>query len=92
MRKDVIIPALGWIAAGIISIIVWAIKTSSEICYCSNIPANTPISQVRHMCSCTGSANLLYIGVFVIILGFVLIVVSNKLGKIIDMKYAKKPK
>ncbi len=35
MRNKVIVPALGWISSGLISIIVWAIKNSSKACSCA---------------------------------------------------------
>ena len=59
MRKEIIVPASGWIASGIVSIATWLIKTSSNL-------------------------GLIYIGIFTIIVGLMLFVFNQRIGRIID--------
>jgi hypothetical protein len=91
MRKEIIIPAMGWIVSGIISITVWYIQSSNNICNCPEIPANASVSVVHSICSCSGSYGLLYIGILVILVGFGLIISRNKISKMMDAYKSKRP-
>jgi len=67
MRREVLMPAMGWMASGVISIAAWS-RESARL-YCS---------------TCQNHAGLLYIGVFVIIVGIMLLLFNARIGKIID--------
>ncbi len=82
MDRSTIIAGLGWIAAGIVSLAAWAIKSQPAICNC---PAQI-IGQVSHPCVCgspAGSAaGLAYIGVLTLILGFAILLSSKQIEKL----------
>jgi uncharacterized membrane protein HdeD (DUF308 family) len=61
LRKEILIPAIGWIISGVISLVVWVIERNR-----------------------TNNSGLLYIGIFVIIIGIALLFTSKKIAKIMD--------
>ncbi len=62
MRKDVLIAGIGWIAAGLVSLLGWLIEDGRV----------------------AEPANLLYVGVFVIVVGTLLLLLNKKIGTMID--------
>jgi hypothetical protein len=89
MRKEILIPALGWICSGIISLFVWYLQNGSVVCNYPEIPVNATKSQIASLCRCNGPMGLLYIGIFVIIVGIALILENKKLAEMMD-KYKRK--
>ncbi len=90
MRKEVIIPAIGWVLSGLVSIATWTIKAGRSVCNCPSIPVNASASLIRSICRCPSNNGLLYIGVFVMIVGASLMVFNKRIGRIIDFYKNKK--
>jgi len=90
MRKEILVPALGWMASGVVSIAAWSLQSSRTICNCPEIPANASAATIHAICNCPTPMGLLYIGIFVIIVGIALLLSSNKISKMMDT-YKKRP-
>ncbi len=73
MKKEILIAGLGWIAAGIVSIATWALVFARVICNCLNIPIGTQVMSIYVLCACSNPIGLVYIGLFVIAIGIIIL-------------------
>ena len=91
MRREILVPALGWIASGIVSIAAWSLQSGRTVCNCPSIPVNASPSAIHALCSCPTPMGLLYIGVLVIMVGIGLLASSNRISKMMDAYKTKRP-
>ncbi len=84
MRKEIIVPAVGWITSGIVSIAVWYIQSQHTVCNCPSIPVNASSYAIQAICNCHGSMGLFYIGILVMIVGFGLLATNKRISKMMD--------
>lgn len=84
VRKEILVPAIGWMASGVVSIAAWSLQTTHTVCNCPAIIVNTTRSVVYASCRCPTPMGLLYIGILVIVVGFGLLLSSNKISKMMD--------
>ncbi|MEM0159273.1 MAG: hypothetical protein QW393_00665 [Candidatus Micrarchaeaceae archaeon] len=73
-------PALGigLILLGIAIYIVWLLLQESVVCSCPMIPANATPAQIHSICHCSSDFLLLYLGLFAIFAGFLVLLFNDR--------------
>ncbi len=83
MKKEPLIAGLGWIFAGIVSLLAYGLIVNHRICSCPFIPANATPSQVANLCHCLGGSTygLVIIGLVAIAAGITVLAFNRRIGR-----------
>ena len=84
MKKEILVAGLGWMLAGAVSIVTWALAFSKVLCNCQSVPEG--VSQAYIVCNCINPVGLVFVGIFVMAVGAALLVNNRKIENVL-IKY-----